>query len=136
MSDYDGCEVKVWDAQFYLENADGDEVLNPDGTTKLFDDPKDKVCIDTECVDPDDLRPVTPSNPAPIPEFTIKISSRKSERFLLQELIASNLRDAMSILAEEIEETARRNQSDSSCDTVAIGHAASSLRYAASRLGR
>jgi hypothetical protein len=59
MSDYKNCQVGVYSVTYYLIDENGEEILNEDGSTKLF---KDYGNVDTttwaEWVEPDVLEEV------------------------------------------------------------------------------
>lgn len=54
---YKNCNVSVYSVTYFLIDENGDEVLNEDGTTKLFMDTNGVVDTTTwaEWVEPDDL---------------------------------------------------------------------------------
>ena len=60
MSKYENCQVGVYSVTYYLIDENGDEVLNEDGTTKLFKDYEGAVDTTTwaEWVEPDMLEVV------------------------------------------------------------------------------
>jgi len=51
--------IGVWDIQFFKYDDDGNELLNADGSVKLFDAPKLDMSHFAEYVDDDDLVEVT-----------------------------------------------------------------------------
>ena len=51
--------IEVWNVQFYKVDDDGNELLNADGSVKLFDAPKLDMSHFAEYVDDDDLAEVT-----------------------------------------------------------------------------
>ena len=57
MSDYKNCTVKIYDVTYFLVDENGNEVLNEDGTTKLFKDYEGAADTSTwaEWVEVDDL---------------------------------------------------------------------------------
>ena len=57
MSKYENCQVGVYSVTYYLIDQDGNEILNEDGTTKLFKDYEGAVDTTTwaECVEPEML---------------------------------------------------------------------------------
>lgn len=58
---YKNCNVSVYSVTYFLIDENGDEVLNEDGTTKLFMDTNGVVDTTTwaEWVEPDDLEEMT-----------------------------------------------------------------------------
>ena len=57
MSKYENCQVGVYSVTYYLIDQDGNEILNEDGTTKLFKDYEGAVDTTTwaEWVEAEDL---------------------------------------------------------------------------------
>jgi hypothetical protein len=59
MSDYKNCTAGIWDVVYYLHDEEGEPILNPDGSVKLF---KDYGNVDTstwsEWVDPEILEEI------------------------------------------------------------------------------
>lgn len=54
-------EVRVWDIKFYKVDEDGDEVLNDDGSVKLFSQSRDiDLSWVSDSVTEDDIEEVTP----------------------------------------------------------------------------
>lgn len=55
MSNYENCTVRVYSFTCYLVDENGDEILNEDGTTKLFKDYEGQLDTSTwaEMVDPE-----------------------------------------------------------------------------------
>ena len=60
MSKYENCQVGVYGVTYYLIDENGDEILNEDGTTKLFKDKR--FCCEektrAEWVEPENLEEV------------------------------------------------------------------------------
>ena len=52
---YEDYTVGVWDLSFYVMDEDGEEVLNSDGSLKLFDVPNLDCSYIAERVDYEDL---------------------------------------------------------------------------------
>jgi len=53
-------EVRVWDIKFYKVDEDGDEVLNDDGSVKLFSQSRDiDLSWVSDSVTEDDIEEVT-----------------------------------------------------------------------------
>lgn len=46
---YDNCTVAIWDVTYYLTDEDGEDVLNEDGSIKLFKDTNGAVDYSTWC---------------------------------------------------------------------------------------
>ena len=59
MSNYENCTVAIWEVTYHLLDENGDEILNEDGSVKLF---KDYGNVDTstwaEWVEPDTLEEI------------------------------------------------------------------------------
>lgn len=60
MSNYKNCTAYIYSTTYYLVDENGDEILNEDGTTKLFKDYEGQVDTSTwaEWVEPDMLEEV------------------------------------------------------------------------------
>ena len=76
---YENCNVAIWDVTYYLKDEDGEDVLNEDGSVKLFTDTNGAVDHSTWCewVEPDALeeietKPVSPCNAAETASALIK----------------------------------------------------------------
>jgi hypothetical protein len=54
-----GLNVGVWDCTFYVRDDDGNEILNDDGTIKMFDAPNLDWSLVAELVEFDDLKEVS-----------------------------------------------------------------------------
>ena len=46
---YENCTVAIWDVTYYLKDEDGEDVLNKDGSIKLFRDTNGAVDYSTWC---------------------------------------------------------------------------------------
>ena len=46
---YDNCTVAIWEVTYYLQDEDGEDVLNEDGSIKLFRDTNGAVDHSTWC---------------------------------------------------------------------------------------
>ena len=59
MSNYENCTVGIWDVVYYIQDEEGDPILNDDGSVKLF---KDHGNVDTstwpEWIEPDVLEEI------------------------------------------------------------------------------
>jgi len=57
---YENCHVSVYSVRYCLYDEEGNEILNDDGTTKLFFDANYKIDTTTwaEWIQPDDLEEV------------------------------------------------------------------------------
>ena len=60
MSNYKNCTAYIYSTTYYLVDENGDEILNEDGTTKLFKDYEGQVDTSTwaEWVEPEMLEEV------------------------------------------------------------------------------
>lgn len=58
---YQNCTVAIWEVTYFLQDENGDDVLNDDGSIKLFTDTNGVVDHSTWCewVEADDLEEVT-----------------------------------------------------------------------------
>ena len=54
----DNLTVGVWDCTFYLTDDDGNEILNNDGTVKMFDVPNMDWSYVAEHIEFDDLKEI------------------------------------------------------------------------------
>ena len=54
-----GKNIAVWDCTFYLQDDEGNDILNEDGSVKIFDAPKLDFSHIAEYVELDDLEEVT-----------------------------------------------------------------------------
>lgn len=59
MSNYENCTVAIWEVTYFLKDEEGDDVLNEDGSVKLFRDCGDvDVSTWAEWVEPDMLEEI------------------------------------------------------------------------------
>jgi hypothetical protein len=59
MSNYENCTVAIWEVTYQLLDENGDEILNEDGSVKLFRDCGDiDVSTWAEWVEPDMLEEI------------------------------------------------------------------------------
>ena len=61
-SNIDNLTVGVWDCTFYLTDDDGNEILNNDGTIKMFDVPNMDWSYVAEHIEFDDLKEIDNGN--------------------------------------------------------------------------
>ena len=54
-----GKNIALWDCTFYLQDDEGNDILNKDGSVKIFNAPKLDWYHIAECVELDDLEEVT-----------------------------------------------------------------------------
>ena len=76
---YENCNVRIWDVTYSLTDENGEDVLNEDGSIKMFRDLDGAVDYSTwaDGVEPDDLaeveeEPVSPCNAAKSASALIK----------------------------------------------------------------
>ena len=55
MEKYKNCYIYVWECSFYLMDDEGNEVLNDDGTVKLFEAPNNDWSYVAESIEVEDL---------------------------------------------------------------------------------
>jgi hypothetical protein len=55
MEKYKNYTIYVWDCTFYLMDGDGNEVLNDDGTIKIFEAPNNDWSYMAESIEVEDL---------------------------------------------------------------------------------
>tara|TARA_R100000908_G_scaffold29976_1_gene13564 strand:+ start:908 stop:1087 length:180 start_codon:yes stop_codon:yes gene_type:complete len=55
MKKYKNHTIYVWDCTFYLMDEDGNEVLNDDGTIKIFEAPNNDWSYTAESIEVEDL---------------------------------------------------------------------------------
>ena len=60
IEDYGNCTVNIWSVSFYLKDEYGDDILNDDGSVKLFSDTNGALDYSTWCehVEADDLEEI------------------------------------------------------------------------------
>lgn len=59
---YENCKVAIWEVTYYLQDEEGEDVLNEDGSIKLFRDTNGAVDHSTWCewVEPEVLEEIDP----------------------------------------------------------------------------